>query len=188
MNATTPYDHVKNRFKPSSKANKNTKVVQELLKIIRIIRRVNNCTIEQLIKNSSGIKFDDDSIDDSIAILNNFSNTRPIAKKLKNARDAELFLTRMISSLERLKHLSDRGDLYYSIIANMVRDTDRIKNTSLIRKYEISRATFYLKQNEALNLTYEIWFGAGLLKEALCGPMFIKMQRKSFKMKDVTNE
>ena len=166
MNGKTSYNYVKNCLKPSNKPNEKTKEVEELLDLVRFIRRNNRCTMDELIGKASDLEYDEHTLITCITILDTFQNTRSFAKRLKDVQQTELFITRMISSLERLKYLSDRGELYYRIIVSKICDEGKIKDESIAKEFKIGRSTYYLKRYEALNLTYEVWFGAGLLEES----------------------
>ena len=159
------YDYVHSVLKPCNKQNEKTDEVEEILDLIKFIRRNNRCTMDELIGKASEIEYDEHTLSTYITILGNFSDTRSLARKLKDVETTSFFITRMISSLERLKYLSDRGELYYRIIVNKICDESRVKDLSIAKEFDIGRSTYYLKRYEALNLTYEVWFGAGLLDE-----------------------
>ena len=160
------YAYVHSCLHPSRVRNENTEEVEELLELIKYIRRNNRCTMEMLIKNASEINFDEHTLSTYITILDTFPNTRAWAKQLKDVEATTFYITRMISSLERLKYQCKYGELYYHIIVGKVCDEEVIKDQVLANKYGIARSTLYLKKIEALNQTYEIWFADGLLDEA----------------------
>ena len=154
--------HIEKYIHPSSACNENTEPTLELLKAISYARQKYFESMEDMYEKISDVGFSELELEEIADIFQMFPMFAGIGKDAKKISDLEFHFQRCVSSLGQLKRNPNYGEIYYYIIVKKIIEKSKVTNEEIAHNYHISLPTFYIRRREAINYTYQIWFGEGM--------------------------
>ena len=122
--------------------------------------------MEDMYKEIATVNFSKLELEEITALFEDFPFFKEMGRRAEELEDLGFYFQLCVSSLLQLKNNPQYGDLYYDIIVHKIIENSNETNEEIARRYKISVPTYYAKRIEAVNYTYEIWFGEGLTKFA----------------------
>lgn len=154
--------HIEKYMHPSSKKNENTEPTLGLLEAIAYTRQRYYESMDDMLEQIATVEFSHLELVDISAIFQEFPFYKRMGRKAEELIDFDFHFQRCVSSLQQLKKNPKYGEIYYDIIVNKLIEGSDETNVATAKRYGISVPTYYVRRIEAINYTYQIWFGEGL--------------------------
>lgn len=154
--------HIEKYMHPSSKKNENTEPTLGLLEAIAYTRQKYYTSMDDMLEQIASVEFSHLELVDISAIFQEFPFYKKMGRQAEELIDFDFHFQRCVSSLQQLKNKPKYGELYYEIIVGKIIEGSTETNEEIAGRYDISVPTYYVKRIEAINYTYQIWFGEGL--------------------------